>query len=405
MGRPRPTTFRFPAPRLPAAAAYALAIALPSLAMVGNVSMRSLLDDVPFILFFLAVAVVSAVGGWVPGTISVCLSAALGYEFLHTSPWVHHQAAARDGALVFVPVGLVCAGLGALFRAAFLEREDAIAALRQSEAREKARAAELAAAVQARDEFLSAASHELKTPLTSIHLHMQMLARMRAREGGIWDSEVSGKLSAVERQFRRMTKLVNNLLEVSRLTDGKRPVVLEEVDLVTVAREVVERFSAEGELCGSQVSLHAPQPVCGRWDPERIDQILTNLVSNALRYGLGHPIEVVVGYHGDTASIVVADHGIGIPADEQDSIFDRFERGRTTREAGGLGIGLWIVREAVDSLAGKVSVVSTVGAGATFTVLLPLKIEETSTPGGDRSCGGEGDARGATSVHAGAIRP
>jgi signal transduction histidine kinase len=203
---------------------------------------------------------------------------------------------------------------------------------------------------------------------------MQMLARMRARGGGVWDAEVSGKLSVVERQFSRMTKLVNNLLEVSRLTAGKRPVVLEDVDLAMVAREIVERFSAEGELCGSQVSLQAPQPVRGRWDRERIDQIFTNLVSNALRYGLGQPIEVVVGYHGDNASIVVADHGIGIPADEQNSIFDRFERGRTTRQVGGLGIGLWIVREAVDSLVGTVRVVSAVGAGATFTVLLPLKI-------------------------------
>ena len=368
---PPPSRFRFPAPRVHPAAAYLLAVALPSLAMLGNVSMRPWLEDVPYVLFFLAVSTAAVLGGWWPGAIAVGASAAFGTAFLATSASLTHQGHARVGAIVFLPVGLVSAGLGALFRAAFLEREDAIGALARSEAREREKAAALTAAARARDEFLDAASHELKTPLTSMLLQLQKLARRRSHGAPALDPDLERSLALVERQLGRMTKLVNDLLDVSRFGAGMAPLALAEVDLAEVARDVLERFSAESEACGSALSLSAPGPVPGRWDRERLDQVVTNLVSNALRYGRGQPIAVTVAGDGQTASLVVADHGIGIPAEEQARIFGRFERGSATRQVGGLGIGLWIVREAVRLLGGDVGVESRVGEGACFTVRLP----------------------------------
>jgi signal transduction histidine kinase len=363
--------FRFPAPRVSVPFAYALSVLLPAAALLGNVATRPWSERIPFILFFLTVSVVSAIGGLGPGLVVTATSTALGYAFLRMSATPEHAAIAHLGALAFAPVALLSAWLGAIFRAAFRERERAISALRESESRERARATELEAALRGRDEFLAAASHELKTPLTALQLQVQQLARA-AREGLMSSEQRMATAAAIERTVARMARLVNELLELSRIAAGKLPLEIEDVDLAELAREVAARFALELERSGSRLSISAEAPVVGRWDRQRLDQIVTNLLSNAIRYGRGAPIEVHLERGTEFASLTVRDRGIGIGPDELERIFERFERGDRTRMHGGLGIGLWIVREAVHLLGGTVRVESVPDSGSVFTVDLPI---------------------------------
>jgi signal transduction histidine kinase len=138
-----------------------------------------------------------------------------------------------------------------------------------------------------------------------------------------------------------------------------------------LAREVTDRFADELAVCGCEVSVDAELPVVGRWDRMRLDQVLTNLVTNAMKYGRGKPIEVRVVADGEQARVEVTDHGIGIAPEHQARIFERFERAVTPREYGGLGLGLWIVARVVEELRGRVRVLSAPGEGARFIVELP----------------------------------
>jgi len=179
-------------------------------------------------------------------------------------------------------------------------------------------------------------------------------------------------LGAVHRQSAQLTRLVENLLDVSRITSGRLHLDLKQVDLAVVVREVAERFESELRDTGVVLTADAPGPVVGKWDPVRLDQIVTNLLSNALKYGEGQPIDVTVRSNGTDATLVVADRGTGMSAEEQARVFGRFERGESATGKGGFGLGLWILREIVVALSGKVNVESAPGQGATFTVTLPL---------------------------------
>ena len=146
---------------------------------------------------------------------------------------------------------------------------------------------------------------------------------------------------------------------------------LEEVDLPAVVRDVTERFAEELSQAHCSLTLHAEQGVVGRWDPFRLEQVITNLLANAIKFGHDHPIEVSVGEADGTATLVVRDHGIGIPPDRLPYIFERFERAVSSRFYGGLGLGLYIVRSIVETLGGSIRAESKMGDGATFTVELP----------------------------------
>ncbi|BDG08763.1 sensor histidine kinase [Anaeromyxobacter paludicola] len=225
-------------------------------------------------------------------------------------------------------------------------------------------------AVRIRDEFLSVASHELKTPLSALRLNVQSLARGVAR--GVVDRTVLlDRVKSAERQTDRLARLIEKLLDISRITAGKLVLQLEELDLAAVTGEVVARALEEtrGEVpihCALEGDLVA---TCDRL---RLDQVVTNLVSNALKYGGGKPVDVRLRREGERARLTVRDHGIGIAPSDQERIFGRFERAVTGHHYGGLGLGLWIVRQIVDALDGKIAVESTPGGGSTFTVLLPL---------------------------------
>ncbi|MEK6607976.1 MAG: hybrid sensor histidine kinase/response regulator [Myxococcota bacterium] len=227
-------------------------------------------------------------------------------------------------------------------------------------------------AVRVRDEFLSIASHELKTPLTPLQLHVQgLLHLVKGEPTGALTEKLESRLIVADRQVTRLAKLVDNLLDISRISAGRIDLDLEAVELVSLARNVTVRFQQEMTQAGCTLGFHAAGPVIGRWDPIRVEQIVTNLLSNAVKYGAGKPIDVTVEGDDRVGRIVVRDHGIGIAPESQARIFERFERAVSERHYGGFGLGLWIVRKIVDAFGGTIRVESAPGRGATFTVELP----------------------------------
>jgi PAS domain S-box-containing protein len=259
------------------------------------------------------------------------------------------------------------------------ERQLAQQAIRELNAelerRVERRTAELAAAVRVRDEFLSIASHELKTPVTALDLQVQALRqRLRASASGVLAADdLMPKLANLERQSARLNNLINTLLDVTRITTGRMIITREPVDLLEVTREVVHRSQEIIERAGSVVTLDSDDgAVVGSWDRLRIDNVVTNLLSNAVKYGEGKPIDIAIDKKGGTARLRMTDHGIGIHADRRKRIFERFERGVDEEHYGGFGIGLWVVQQIVEAHAGKVEVMSRERAGSTFIVELPL---------------------------------
>jgi signal transduction histidine kinase len=359
-------SFRFPAPPdLPPWAAWLVALALPLLAFSLQTALRAWTEPIPFVLFFLVISVAAWISGPGPGLGAVAFAALLGFLFMRGSESAVRAAGAHVGALVFLPVGALIAGLVSLARAAFLERERAVAELRRSQA-------ELSDAVRARDAFLSIASHELKTPLTSMQLVLQTIARQV--HGGKMTSarDVAARLPTLERQAQRLALLVGEMLDVSRISGGRLRLAREPVNLGEVVRDVVQRFDQEIQESGSMVTVDADGDVRGRWDPQRVDQVVTNLVSNALKYGTGKPIHVSVRQQTGGAVLEVSDRGIGIEPDQMWKVFERFERTDAALHYGGLGLGLWIAREIVAAHGGSIEVRSNPGAGSTFTVRLPV---------------------------------
>ncbi|WP_437730725.1 AAA family ATPase [Sorangium sp. So ce1335] len=239
--------------------------------------------------------------------------------------------------------------------------------------------AEAQAAIARRDEFLLVASHELKTPLTSLLMQAQLLERqLRRRERAELSPErLEGTIQVLNRQLARLGRLVDELLDVTRMSAGRLTLARAPVDLAALAREVVERMSQQLTNAGCPTELALDEPVVGHWDPSRVEQVLINLVSNAAKYGAGSLIHVGVRRQADRAILVVRDHGIGIPESDQARIFERFERAVSVRNFGGLGLGLYIVRWIVAAHGGAIRVESKPGAGATFVVELPLRPPET----------------------------
>jgi signal transduction histidine kinase/tetratricopeptide (TPR) repeat protein len=228
-------------------------------------------------------------------------------------------------------------------------------------------------AVRRRDDFLSIAAHELKTPLTSLQLHLQgLMTRMRQTVESLPPERVASKLESANLQTQRLGRLVNELLDISRVAQGQLLGKLEEVDLVALARGVIERSREALARAECPVELCASGGVVGRWDAMRLEQVVGNLITNAMKYGAGKPIELTIESDKTHARLRVRDWGIGIAPEDTERIFERFERAVSVRHYGGFGIGLWLVREIVQALGGSVTVESSQGQGSTFIVTLPL---------------------------------
>ena len=226
-----------------------------------------------------------------------------------------------------------------------------------------------------RDEFLSVASHELKTPLTPLSLRLEklgLIARREVENNPELAEELLNQVTESRRQVVKLTDLIANLLDVTRIDSGHLRTHESEVELASVVRVTAERRRPEARRAGSQLLLNLESPLWGTWDPDRVAQVVDNLLSNAIKYGAGEAIEVTLESLDDGRVILqVQDRGIGIAPESQPRIFDRFARAVSGRHYGGLGLGLYVTRSMVDALGGTIRVVSHPGQGSTFIVELP----------------------------------
>jgi signal transduction histidine kinase len=232
-------------------------------------------------------------------------------------------------------------------------------------------------AVHLRDEFLSIASHELRTPLTPLRMQLQSLSRSLSKgRDALAPDRVRAMVQVSDRMVTRLSGLVDDLLDVSRINAGRLALRYESFDLVEMARELVERFRGELDKvrCPATVTatgnLHDGK-LEGRWDRSRMEQVLANLLTNAMRYGAGMPIRVQLEGGGEDAVLAVADQGIGVAPEDQKRIFHRFERAAPSSHYGGLGLGLYITSQIVDMHGGRIHVESELGRGARFVVRVP----------------------------------
>jgi signal transduction histidine kinase len=225
-------------------------------------------------------------------------------------------------------------------------------------------------AVALRDEFLSVASHELRTPVTSLQLAVQSLLAVGDEPGAGFLRQA---LESAERQTRRLSRLLGALLDVSRVQAGWLELQRDDVDLVALARDVARALGEDARRAGCPIDVESgPMTLLGRWDRSRLEQVVTNLMSNALKYGAGKPVTLTVRRDGEgAAQLEVRDGGIGVPEGERERIFERFERAVSARHYGGLGLGLYIVRRIVTAHGGTVAVSDAPGGGARFVVTLP----------------------------------
>ncbi|WP_218508389.1 hybrid sensor histidine kinase/response regulator [Variovorax sp. dw_308] len=239
---------------------------------------------------------------------------------------------------------------------------------------------ELERAVRMRDDFMSMVSHELRTPLNTLYLETQVrkLHLSRGNSAPFEAERLPAMIERDQRQIQNMVRLIDDMLDVSRLRSGSLSIQPKPVDAAALARRVVESLAQQAEAAGCVITLGAPLAVHGAWDEFRIEQVLTNLLTNAMRYGAGKPVAVTVAASDGRAHIKVRDNGLGIAVVDQERIFGQFERTESSRkQAPGLGLGLYIARQIVHAHGGEILVESTPGQGACFTVVLPLQ-----SPGG-----------------------
>jgi len=239
------------------------------------------------------------------------------------------------------------------------------------------------AAVRHRDEFLGVASHELRTPLTALKLQLQLTEKLKRHIGS--DSLPPEKLkkifSTFDRQVESLVGLVDDLLDVSRIVNRRMKLDIQGMDLSQAVMEAVESFTEELQAAKCTLSLRADEPITGNWDRKRIEQVVSNLVSNAIKYAAGKPIDVLVERVGDVARLVVKDYGVGIAEENLERIFDRFERGTSHPGIAGLGLGLFISKQIVQLHGGSIRAESAPGSGAAFIVELPTVAAYQHTAG------------------------
>jgi PAS domain S-box-containing protein len=233
-------------------------------------------------------------------------------------------------------------------------------------------------AIRARDEFLSIASHELRTPLTPLRIHFQRLLGPRANQARVAPEQLQRILERCERQVHRLQALIDNLLDVSRISSGRLRLQTETVDLADLVRDVSGRFAEELAAAECRLVLDSSRPVVGQWDRLRLEQVVTNVLGNAIKYGGGKPIEIKVEETPEGGRLSIADHGIGIDASELNRVFQRFQRAVSSRSYGGMGLGLYITRQIVDAHAGSIQVESNLGQGSLFVVDLPRRAQASA---------------------------
>ncbi|WP_312298985.1 hybrid sensor histidine kinase/response regulator [Stutzerimonas nitrititolerans] len=235
--------------------------------------------------------------------------------------------------------------------------------------------AELEEAVRMRDDFMSVVSHELKTPLNTLILEVQLrkLQLSRNNFAAFEHDRLHAMVNRDERQIQSLIRLIDDMLDVSRIRTGKLSIRTSRVDLGQLVGGVVDDFAAQMEAAGCVLEYLCAETIVGVWDAFRVEQVLANLLTNAMRYGAGKPVQIRVSSRPDAACIEVRDHGIGISQKSLERIFHQFERAEGSESSAGLGLGLFIAEQIVKAHSGCIQVESREGEGALFRVTLPLQ--------------------------------
>lgn len=235
-------------------------------------------------------------------------------------------------------------------------------------------------ALKLRDEFMSVVAHELRTPLNTLFMDVQMRKMLLDRgKIAVFDAAYLEKMVARDqRQVQSMVRLIDDMLDVTRIRSNHLSIRPAPFDLQAMLGRVVGNLSLQAQAAGSAITLHADQSVTGCWDEFRIEQVVTNLLTNALRYGNGKPVEISLVLLDGNVAIHVRDQGRGIPVQDQQRIFDPFERAVGQDDStSGLGLGLYITRQLVEAHGGTINVQSQEGEGSLFSVTLPLVLPAT----------------------------
>jgi signal transduction histidine kinase len=224
-------------------------------------------------------------------------------------------------------------------------------------------------AVAARNEFIAIAAHELRTPLTALTLRIRSLEKLLQREQA--SGQAREKVLATSRQLVRLNQLIERLLDVGQINTGGLELHRQQLDVAEMMEQVVESLSEEATRLGSELKVRVEPGLTASWDRGRIEQALFNLLVNALKFGAHHPVELRAFRVNGWVRITVRDHGIGIAPEALERIFGRFERAVSSREYGGLGLGLFLTRRIAEAHDGMIHVESQPGDGATFVLDLP----------------------------------
>jgi signal transduction histidine kinase len=223
---------------------------------------------------------------------------------------------------------------------------------------------------------MSMVAHELRTPLNTLFLETQ-LRSMQLEKGNMaaFSEELLRTMVARDgRQIQAMIRLINDMVDVSRIRSGKLSIRPTQAELASLLERIVSDLAQRTEAAGVTIDLHAPAPVQGVWDEFRLEQIIINLLTNALRYGGSKPVQIALIAGDGQASIEVRDQGSGIPPEDQERIFNPFERAGTKEVREGLGLGLYIARQLAESHGGRLEVESVPNQGSTFRLTLPLQV-------------------------------
>ena len=234
----------------------------------------------------------------------------------------------------------------------------------------------LAQAVRTRDEFIAIAAHELRNPMTPILGYVEHMLAVSRRSEIDCPPAIAASLERLAGSIDHYIERATTLLNVSRITAGKLRIELSIVDLSATIREAVDQYQTAAERSGCSLKANIENDVSGTLDQLIVEQIADNLISNAVKYGAGKPVSIALVRQGTEARLTVRDHGIGISEADQARIFDVFERAVTRRGQGGFGIGLWVVRQLVNTMHCELHVTSRPAQGSTFTVTFPLSPAE-----------------------------
>ena len=236
-------------------------------------------------------------------------------------------------------------------------------------------------AIHGRDEFISIASHELKAPITAIKMKIQLLNRQLEKNLEDLDSQkLMASMGKLDKDADRLIVLINRLLDITRIQAGKLELNLELVNLSDVIQGIIESHAPQLEASKCQVDTDIDMNIVGYWDRSRIEQVIVNLLTNAMKFGAQKPIKIIVKSEKGVAKISVKDCGKGIAPEFKEKIFERFERGDVSEGIQGLGLGLYIVRQILEAHRGHISVESVLGSGSTFIVELPENLPDHPSP-------------------------